>query len=78
MAKVKNNRYVFGYSEAEDGEMVVYAPTYEEANAKFEDGDYIVESEDDNPENWSDEDYDEYMSRCELESDYFNSPEAYE
>ena len=43
MANVKLNRYEMGYSQAECGVMVVFAPTYEEAVAKFEAGDYEVE-----------------------------------
>ena len=43
MANVKENRYVMGYSQAESGDMVVYAPTHEEAVAKFEQGDYSIE-----------------------------------
>lgn len=46
MAKVKNNRYVMGYSQAEHGDMIVYAPTYEEALARFENGEYIIEDQD--------------------------------
>lgn len=46
MAIVKDNRYVMGYSEAEQSDMIVYAPTYEEALAKFENGEYIIEDED--------------------------------
>lgn len=43
MAKVKLNRYEMGYSHAERGTMVVFAPTYEEAVARFENGDYEVQ-----------------------------------
>ena len=37
------NRYVMGYSEAEDADMVVYADTIEEAKEKFEQGLYVFE-----------------------------------
>ena len=43
---VKDNRYVMGYSQAEQSDMIVYAPTYEEALAKFENGEYITEDQD--------------------------------
>lgn len=43
---VKDNRYVMGYSQAEHSDMIVYAPTYEEALAKFENGEYITEDQD--------------------------------
>ena len=43
---VKHNRYVMGYSKAEHSDMIVYAPTYEEALAKFENGEYITEEQD--------------------------------
>lgn len=43
---VKDNRYVMGYSQAEHSDMIVYAPTYEEALAKFENGEYITEEQD--------------------------------
>ena len=52
MAHVKDNRYVMGYSQAERGNMVVYAPTYEEANALFEQGDYCIEDLENVEENW--------------------------
>lgn len=43
MAKVKNNRYVMGYSEADSGIMVVYASSVEEAEELFENGEFVVE-----------------------------------
>ena len=43
---VKHNRYVMGYSQAEQSDMIVYAPTYEEALAKFENGEYITKDQD--------------------------------
>ena len=43
---VKDNRYVMGYSQAEQSDMIVYAHTYEEALAKFENGEYITEEQD--------------------------------
>ena len=43
---VKDNRYVMGYSQAEHSDMIVYAPTYEEALARFENGEYITEEQD--------------------------------
>ena len=62
MAHVKDNRYVMGYSQAEHGNMVVYAPTYEEAVARWENGEYTIEDTDAMAD-MSEEDYDEYMSR---------------
>ena len=37
------NRYVMGYSQAEDADMVVYADTMEDAEEKFEDGLFVYE-----------------------------------
>ena len=39
-------RYIMGYSQAEHGNMVIYANTYEEAEEKFENGEYTIEPED--------------------------------
>lgn len=41
--KKKYNRYVMCYSQAECGYCVVYARCLEEAEKKWEDGEYIVE-----------------------------------
>jgi hypothetical protein len=43
MANVKLNRYEFGYSQVERGLMVVFAPTYEEAVARFENEEYEIQ-----------------------------------
>lgn len=64
MTHVKDNRYNMGYSQAEHGNMIVYAPTIEEANALFEQGEYCIEDLNDLEENWSAEERDEYMKRC--------------
>ena len=37
------NRYVMGYSESEDADMIVYADSIEEAEEKFEDGLFVYE-----------------------------------
>ena len=39
----KVNRYVMSWSQADRAWMVVYAPSYEDAVRKFEDGDYKLE-----------------------------------
>lgn len=39
------NRYVMGYSQADACNMIVYAESYEEAQEKFENGDYTPEDE---------------------------------
>lgn len=36
-------RYVMGYSESEDADMIVYADSIEEAEQKFEDGLFVYE-----------------------------------
>ena len=46
MVNVKLNRYELGYSHEERGMIVVYAPTYDEAVARFENDEYEVESYD--------------------------------
>ena len=38
-------RYEMAYSQAEHGWLVVYARTLEEAQEKFENGEYVLESE---------------------------------
>lgn len=38
-------RYVMGWSQADNGWMVVYADDYEEAEAKFENGEFTIEDE---------------------------------
>ena len=45
MAHKKQNRYVMSYSEAMCMDMVVYANTLDEANEKFENGEFIYEEE---------------------------------
>lgn len=40
------NRYEMSWSQADCAWMVVYAHDLEEAEAKFEDGDYVLENED--------------------------------
>ena len=40
---MKLKRYVMGYSQAECGDMVVYALTYEDAVKKFEKGEYSIQ-----------------------------------
>ena len=40
------NRYVMGYSQAENMDLVVYADTYEEAEEKWEDGYFLSEEHD--------------------------------
>lgn len=45
MARKKQNRYVMSYSEAMCMDMVVYANTLDEANEKFENGEFIYEEE---------------------------------
>lgn len=37
------NRYVMGFSAAEDADMIVYADSIEEAEQKFEDGLFVYE-----------------------------------
>ena len=39
------NRYVMSFSQADDAWIVVYAPSLEEAEEKFENGDYTIEEE---------------------------------
>lgn len=39
------NRYEMGWSEADNGWMVVYAHDLNEANEKFENGEYDIEEE---------------------------------
>ena len=41
----KLNRYEMAWSQADGGWMVVYAHTYEDAEEKFEDGNYTIETE---------------------------------
>ena len=41
--KKKMNRYVMCWSQADSAWMVVYAACLEDAEAKFEDGDYVLE-----------------------------------
>ena len=38
-------RYVMGWSQADNGWMVVYADDLEEAEAKFENGEFTIEEE---------------------------------
>lgn len=45
MAK-KKSRYVMGWSQADSAWMVVYAYCLEDAEMKFEDGDYVLEDSD--------------------------------
>lgn len=44
---VKMNRYEMCWSQADYAWMVVYAHDLREAEEKFEDGDYVLEGEDD-------------------------------
>jgi len=41
--KKKLNRYLMSWSQADNAWMVVYAHTLEEAQEKFEDGDYVLD-----------------------------------
>lgn len=43
--KQKLNRYVMGYSQAYAQWIVAYAPSLEEAQVKYEDGEYFFEDE---------------------------------
>lgn len=45
----KLERYKMGWSQADNAWMVVYAQCLEEAEEKFEDGEYVLENEDGNP-----------------------------
>ena len=45
MARKKQNRYVMSYSEAMCMDIVVYANSLNEANEKFENGDFVYEEE---------------------------------
>ena len=40
---IDGKRYVMGYSQAENANMVVYADSYEEAEELFENGVYVLE-----------------------------------
>ena len=39
------NRYVMGYSQADACNMIVFADSYEEAEMKFESGEFLLEDE---------------------------------
>ena len=39
------NRYVMGYSQADGCNIIVFADSREEAEAKFENGDFVLEDE---------------------------------
>lgn len=39
------NRYVMSYSQADGCNLIVYADSYEEAQEKFENGEYLLEDE---------------------------------
>ena len=43
--KVANHRYVMGYSQADDAWAVVYAPSLEDAERRWEDGAYVLEKD---------------------------------
>ncbi len=45
--QTNENRYVMGWSQAEGGWMIVYAETLEDADEKFENGEYTIEDEGD-------------------------------
>ena len=55
---VKVNRYEMGWSQADGAWMVVYASSLEEAEEKFEAGEYFLEN-DDIEADW-DEDEEDY------------------
>lgn len=42
--KEKLHRYVMSYSQAESGWIVVYAKCLEDAEEKFENGEYVLEN----------------------------------
>lgn len=44
--KEKLNRYQMGWSQADGGWIVVYAHDLEEAEMLFEEGDYVIEEDD--------------------------------
>ena len=44
------NKYVMGYSQADGCNMIVYADSYEEAEEKYENGEFSLEDEGPSPE----------------------------
>ena len=44
------NKYVMSYSQADGCNLIVYADCYEEAEEKYENGEYILEDEEPLPE----------------------------
>ena len=48
MARKKLNRYEMSWSQADHAYMVVYAHDLNEAEEKFENGEYVLEDEDGN------------------------------